>query len=110
MPKHDRQKPLPPGKATDFIRAKVGPSLGVRWTRHARDQMAARDLLMGDVLHVLKYGFVYDEGERATQVGLFRYRMESITPNSGGRTVRVVVIPSMHSEVTIVTVMWKDER
>jgi hypothetical protein len=31
-------------------------------------------------------------------------------PNSGGRTVRIVVIPSMSSEVKIVTVMWKDER
>jgi hypothetical protein len=72
--------------------------------------MAARDLLMGDVLHVLKHGFVYDEAERATQIGLFKYKIESATPNCFGRTVRVVVIPSMSSEVKIVTVMWKDER
>jgi hypothetical protein len=69
-----------------------------------------RDLLMGDVLHVRKHGFVYEQGERATQAGLFKYQMESITPNSRGRTVRVVVIPSMSSEVKIVTVMRKDER
>jgi Domain of unknown function (DUF4258) len=105
-----RPEPLSPAKATEFIRSKVGPSLGVHWTRHAREQMAARDLLMGDVLHVLKHGFVYDEAEPATQIGLFKYKIESATPNSFGRTVRVVVIPSMSSEVKIVTVMWKDER
>ena len=101
---------LSPAKATEAIRSKIGPTLGVYWTRHAKDQMAARDLLMGDVLYVLKHGFAYEEAERATEIGLFKYQMESVTPNSGGRTVRVVVIPSMSCDVKIVTVMWKDER
>lgn len=99
---------LTPGQATECIRAKFRPELTVHWTQHAKEQMELRDLIMSDVLHVLKNGFIYDEGESATRTGLFRYRMECTTPNSGGRTVIVVVIPSSSCELKIVTVMWKD--
>jgi hypothetical protein len=72
--------------------------------------MRDRDLIMGDVLHVLRTGFVYEEPEPATINGFFRYRIEGTTPNSDGRTVRVVVIPSGGHGAKIVTVMWRDER
>ncbi len=72
--------------------------------------MVERGLLMGDMLHILKYGFVYDEAVESTQAGLFKYSMESTSPNSGGRTVKIVVIPSSASALKIVTVMWKDDR
>ncbi len=64
---------------------------------------------MGDVLHVLKHGFVFEEGQPATQPGYFKYNMEGTTPNSGGRTVGVVLIPSSSNAIKIVTVMWRDE-
>lgn len=102
-------RPLPPAKATELIRANAGPHLELRWTKHAKEQMANRELLMGDVLHVLKHGFVFEEGQPATQAGCFKYKMESTTPNSGGRTVRVVLIPSSSNAIKIVTVMWRDE-
>ncbi len=70
--------------------------------------MAERDLVTGDVLHVLKHGFVYDDPEPSTQDGFFKYKMECRTPNSGGRVVRIVVIPSTGNAVKLVTVMWKD--
>ena len=97
-----------PGQATEHIRSKVCPELSICWTKHAKKQMVDRDLLMGDVLHVLKNGFVYDEGEAATGARYFRYRMECTTPNSGGRTVIIIVIPALSCELKIVTVMWKD--
>jgi len=77
---------------------------------HAMQRLAERGLLTGDVLFVLKHGFVHGEASPATRPDYFRYEMESRTPNSEGRTVRVVVIPD-HANLTckIVTVMWVDE-
>jgi Domain of unknown function (DUF4258) len=104
-------KPWPPGQATKSIREKArDEALVLLWTEHAKDQMADRDLIMGDVLHVLKNGFVYADAEPSTRPGLFKYAMESKTPNSGNRVVRVIAIPSPQAcEVKVVTVMWADE-
>ena len=82
----------------------------LHWTRHARERLKERGLLIADVLHVLKYGFVYDKGESATQQGCFRYKMECKTPNSAERIVRIIVIPSTANGVKLVTLMWADER
>ncbi len=101
---------LTPAKATEHIWSIIGPNLSIYWTHHAREQMLSRNLIMGDILHVLKNGHIYEQGEPATQAGFFKYRMECTTPNSDGRTLRVVVIPDKGSYVKIVTVMWKDEQ
>lgn len=104
-------RPLTPGCATEFIlRKAICPSLDLWLTNHAKEQMELRDLLVGDILHILRRGFVLEEGIPATQAGLFRYAMECTTPNSDGRTVRVVVIPSTANSVKVVTVMWRDEN
>lgn len=102
--------PMKPADATKFIRKKCGPDLKLHWTSHAKDRLAERDLIMGDVIHVLENGFVLDEAEPATRPGTWKYRMECKTPNSGGRTVRVVVIPFSSCEIKLVTVMWADEK
>ena len=77
---------------------------------HAEEQMADRNLIMSDVLHVLRNGFVYTEPQSAKTKGTYLYRVESTSPNSKGRTVAVVVIPSPTPAVVIVTVMWVDEK
>lgn len=100
---------MTPARATESLRAKARGELELRWTAHARDQMQERGLIMGDVIHVLKHGFVYDRAQPSTQKGLFKYCMECSTPNSGRRTVKIVVIPSTGNGIKIVTVMWKDE-
>src|SRR3954452_10995687 len=104
-------KPWSPGKATDRIRALASDdAFDLYYTGHARDQMSARDLLVGDVLHVLRYGFVFEEGSLSTRAGFFKYAMECRTPNSGSRTVRVIVIPApQNCSAKIITVMWADE-
>jgi len=79
-------------------------------TYHAKEQMLARDLIVGDVRHVLKTGFVYEEAVAATRQGFFKYRVEGTSPNSDGRTIRVVVIPSGGCAMKVVTVMWRDEK
>jgi hypothetical protein len=103
-------KPLPPGKAAEFIKAKLGPDLDIKLTKHAKDKMSERGLVMRDILYVMKFGNIFEEGEPSSQLGLFKYKMECSTPNSGGRTVRVVLIPSASNVVKIVTVMWVDEN
>ena len=77
---------------------------------HARERMFERDLTMGDVLYVLKNGFVYAPPDPATQPDLWKYCMETGSPNSGNRVVRVVVIPDVSRNwAKVVTVMWADE-
>jgi hypothetical protein len=98
-----------PAEATRKINecARGDPTIAL--TFHAKEQMLNRDLIIGDVLHLLKWGFVYEDPEAATR-GHFKYRVEGTTPNSDGRTVRVIVIPSGDCHLKIVTVMWRDER
>jgi hypothetical protein len=99
-----------PAQATNAIReCAASDDLDLHITTHAAEQMEERELLMGDLLHLLKRGFVYDEPEPATR-GFFKYAVEGKTPNSDGRSVRAIVIPSGDCGVKIVTVMWRDER
>ena len=82
------------------------------FTRHVRERMEERGLMMDDILHVLKRGFVYENPHPAEPDGFYRYCMEEQTPNSAPRSVRVVVIPdpSGGGSLKIVTVMWVDEK
>jgi hypothetical protein len=107
---HRSVEPWDPAYATTALRAKVCNALDVWLTSHAKDQMRDRSLFMGDVLHILKNGFVYDEAEQSTRDGQYKYKMECNTPNSGARIVKIVVIPSSANAVKIVTVMWRDEN
>jgi len=100
-----------PADATKHINACARrDDFTISLTLHAREQMAERALIVGDVTHVLKNGFVYDDPEKATREGYFKYHIEGVTPNSGGRTIRLVVIPSGRHAIKIVTVMWRDDR
>ena len=98
-------------EATDRIRAIAhNRRFALAYKVHAMQRMAERGLLTGDVLFVLKHGFVYGEPAPATRPDFYRYEMESRTPNSDARVVRVVVIPDARNMICkIVTVMWLDE-
>jgi hypothetical protein len=102
-------KPLTPANATDYVRSKLGPHLHIGLARHAKERMADRDIIMGDINHVLKFGYIYEEGEQSSQEGLFKYKIEGSTPSSGGRNIRVVLIPYPSNLIKILTVMWVDE-
>lgn len=106
-----KPQPWSPGDATTEIRAMArSGKLVLSYTEHFRQRLSERDLLIGDVLYVLKNGFVYDGPDQATQDGLHKYRMETRTPNSNNRVVRVVVIPDPSKYwAKIVAVMWVDE-
>ena len=86
------------------------PKLDLSYTGHCKERLAERDLLIGDVRYVLRHGFVYDEPDAATQPGLYRYQIETRTPNSNNRSVRLVVIPDpAKCWIKVVTIMWADE-
>ena len=103
-------EPLSAGRATEAIREIAqSDEFGIYLTRHARERMQQRGLILDDLLHVLKRGFVYKDGEPSARGGDFKYEMECRTPNSGAREVRVIVIPSTErKEATVVSVMWAD--
>jgi hypothetical protein len=65
---------------------------------------------MGDVLYVLKNGFVFVPAKEATQPSLWKYAIETRTPNSGNRVVRAIIIPDVARVwLKVVTIMWADE-
>lgn len=100
-----------PAQATIEIRACAElDDFDLDVTNHAWDQMDERDLITGDVLHLLKRGFVFDDPTPATRDGFFRYAIEGKTPNSGGRSVKAIVIPSGNCGIKVVTVMWRDDK
>ncbi len=100
-----------PADASRHLNAMAADAkLDLSLTLHARERMTERSLIMGDVLHVLRSGFVYEEPESTTRPDLWKYKIEGLSPNSYGRHICVVVIPGPGPSVKIVTVMWKDER
>lgn len=105
----DHPEPLKPAQATKYIQGKVCDELELALTKHAKEQLQNRDLVQADIFHILRFGYVHDAGQATNIPGIFKYRMECTTPNSGNRIVRIVVIPSMGAYVKIITVMWADE-
>ena len=104
-----REGPWKPADATDRIRALAAGNFMLILTKHAQEQMRARDLSTGDIAHVLKTGFVYEDAETSTKEGLYKYKVDGRSPSHESRVVRVVAIPSTKpTAVKIVTVMWKD--
>lgn len=97
--------------ATERIRAIARDRrFSLAYKVHAMQRLAERGIFTSDVLFVLRHGFVYGEPAPATRPDFYRYEMESRTPNSDGRSVRVVVIPGSKNLICkIVTVMWVDE-
>ena len=108
--KSPRTSPWAPAKATEEIRKLAHQDFEFNWSWHADEQRLARDLIIGDITHVLKNGFVHEEAEPSTRKGFFKYKVESRSPNSGGRTLRVVVVPQRKPPLfKVITVMWVDE-
>ena len=82
----------------------------VNYVGHAEERMAERNVMTGDILHILKNGDVLEEADNSLVKEFFKYKMQCITPNSGARSVGVVLIPYFKKvEIEIITVMWIDE-
>lgn len=103
--------PWDPSRATNELRSIArDPKLSLSYKLHARERLVERGLVISDVLHALKFGNVYQEPLPAHTPGMFRYRVDCKTPNSGSRSIGVVVIPAKPEKlIKVITVMWVDE-
>jgi hypothetical protein len=101
--------PLSAEAATERIReiARGDPDLYL--TKHAKERMLEREIYTPDVLHVVTFGTVPRTGEPSSRTGVFKYRMESKTPNSEGRVLALIVIPAGGNVLKVVTVHWANE-
>ena len=103
---------LSPGKATQQInRLSKKDFFTLSKTTHAEENLTKHEMLSGDLLYLLRNGFIYDAPEQATQPKLWKYIIESATPNSGGRTLCAVIIPDIEkNHIKIETCYWKDKN
>lgn len=104
---------LSPAEATRLLnKMSADDAFALALTTHATEQMENRGLLVDDILHVLRQGFVYQAGEPTTRPGVFKYAIEGATPNSGKRHIRVIVAMSetQTNIARIITVMWVDKK
>jgi len=97
-------------QATDEIRAIArSRMLTISYKDHAVERIAERDIIIGDVLYVLKNGFVHMDPTPSTRPPHMKYAMEGLCPNGGSRALRVIVVPQKPAYLKIVSVMWVDE-
>ena|SRR5665213_1610712 len=105
-----KPQPWSPADATDIIRSIAKGDYILSQTEHILENLELRSLYMGDVLYVLKNGFVLTPAQSSTRKNWFKYRIDSKSPNSGNRFVRVVFLPcAKPNELKLITVMWRDE-
>lgn len=106
----DIKEPWTPAQATDRIRSIASGKFDISYKNHAKDQLIERDLIMGDLMYLVKNGFVYEHAEEATRPPFWKYQIQCTTPNSKNREVRAVVIPDWkRKQIKVVTIMWADE-
>jgi hypothetical protein len=70
-----------------------------RYTKHARDQMAARDIAEADVEHALSHRSGLPEPGSNGAIKVFGYAQ-------GGRILKLVLTPDQEA---IITLAWPDE-
>ena len=71
-------------------------------TKHAKGQMAKRDIIMTDVLRVLQKGHIFQPPDRDVKTGAWVYRVEGHTVDSV--SVKVAVEITDAGDINVVTV------
>ncbi len=104
------KQPWKPSDATKIINQVAKELLcEFSYTQHAKERMDERNLIISDVLFVLRGGYVYAEPEESTIDGFYKYQIEGKSPNSGARSLRVVAVPDpSQCQIKVITIMWKD--
>lgn len=86
------------------------PALSLAYKVHATQRLSERGTITPDVLQLIRTGFVYADAAPAKNAGYYKYQLEGLTPNSGGRVICAIVIPNSNAmTIKVVTVLWKDE-
>ena len=105
-------KSLSPAKATKEINKLASdPLCNLSKSPHAEDRLEERTVLTGDLLYLLKNGFIFELAEASTRKGFWKYKIEGVTPNSNRRTITAIIIPDFKTKhIKIVTCYWKDNN
>lgn len=108
----DKPQPWSNGDATSIIRNLAKDiNLNIAFTQHVTVRMSERNLIMSDILFALRNGFVRIDPIESTMASLYRYSMDSKTPNSANRSVRIVSVPDpIGCGIKLISVMWVDEN
>ena len=70
-----------PARATERIRAIASSEdFTPSWKKHAREQLEERSLIMGDLLYLLRNGFVFENACPATRKPYWRYQNSMYNP------------------------------
>ena len=86
------------------------PALSLAYKVHATQRLSERGIIVSDVLHLIRTGFVYEDAAPSKNSGYYKYKMEGLTPNSGGRKICAILIPNSDAmTIKVVTVFWVDE-
>lgn len=106
-----KKQPWNPADATKYINllAKRGVAV-LHYTKHCKERMAERGIIVRDILYVLKIGFVYEEPESASRDGFYKYKIEGDSLSSENRVLRIIaIVDERKEEIKIVTAMFVDE-
>ena len=106
----DPKQPWKTSDATSIInRIAKNPLCEFSYTKHVRDRMSERNLIISDILYVLRTGYVYEEPEESSIDGFYKYQIEGQSPNSGARYLRVIAVPDPNEcQIKVITIMWRD--
>lgn len=109
-PKHQKIVDLRPrvGELEQTIKNLAQDTANISWSKHAQDQMVARDIFDGDALKVLRTGEIDGEIVAGRSVGEWKCKM--VARIKGNRDVGVVTVVANSQRLFIKTVEWEDLR
>jgi hypothetical protein len=99
--------PLRANVATNRIHSLARSSENIKWSRHATERMAEREIFDADALRIMRTGEVIDAPE-LTEYG--EWKCKIIKRLQGGRDAGVVVIFLRDGKLLVKTVEWEDRR
>ncbi|MBZ9985715.1 DUF4258 domain-containing protein [Mesorhizobium sp. BH1-1-5] len=96
-------------RAKDFekrIRTLAAVTKNVRWSQHALDRMAERDITIRVALNVLREGMVVGNVEPGKGVG--EWKAKIVHNVKGRRDVGVIAVLVKSNRINVSTVEWED--
>lgn len=102
---------LPPSAVDALVKALAEDrDLSIWFSTHAQEQMRDRDIVVSDLMHLLKHGIVGQEAEIEGGLAEHGYPLDGMTPNSGRRFIRAIVtVDPAAKSIGVITMMWVDE-
>lgn len=98
-------QPLSPEAATERIQTIARRGYTLCWDEDVPIKLREKELIIGDLHHVLKYGKVREPGMSCTTALAFKYVVETKTPNWIGKNLRILAIFGNTDEIRVCDVL-----